>query len=226
MSGAEWTAFGLSLQVALLATLGSLPFGILAGRWLSRTRIPGRGLIESALLLPLVVPPVVTGFALLVLLAPGSPLGRALAALGVRFVLSFPGAVLAAAVISFPLLVLGARTSFDRVDRRLEEAAASLGAGPWRVFWVVALPQARGGLLAAALLAFARALGEFGATIVLAGNVAGRTRTLPLAVYTRVLAGREGEAWRLALLSALLGIAATWAAGKAAGLWTRRVTHA
>ena len=143
MSPAEWTAFGLSLQAALLATLTSLPFGIAAGRWLSRSRFPGRGIVESALLLPLVVPPVVVGFVLLVLLAPVSPLGAALSTIGISFVLEFPGVVLAGAVVSFPLLVLGSRAAFDRVDVRLEHAAATLGAGRWRTFWVVTLPQAR-----------------------------------------------------------------------------------
>jgi len=222
----EWQAFGLSLQAATLATLFGLPLGVAAGRWLARARFPGKGLVESVLLLPLVIPPVVTGFALLVLLAPVSPLGALLAGLGVRFVLAFPGAVLAAGVVSFPLIVIASRAAFEGVDPRLEEAARSLGAGRWRTFHRVSLPLARSGLMAGALLAFARALGEFGATIVVAGNIQGRTRTLPLAVYTEVLAGREADAWRLALLSAILGVAATWGAGRMAGLWGRTGRHA
>jgi molybdate transport system permease protein len=222
VSPAEWQAFGLSLQVALLATLITLPLGAAAGRWLARARFRGRGLVESVLMLPLVIPPVVTGFALLALLSPVSPLGSLLAAAGVRFVLAFPGAVLAAAAVSFPLQVMASRAAFEAVDPRLEEAARSLGAGWWRTFRKVSLPLARGGLTAGALLAFARALGEFGATIVLAGNIVGRTRTLPLAVYTEVAAGRGTDAWRLALLSALLGIAATWGAGRLAGVWKGR----
>lgn len=221
LSAREWAAFGLSLEAAGLATLIGLVPGIAAGRWLARTRLPGRGLVESFLMLPLVVPPVVTGFALLLVFSPRAPLGRLLAGLGVRVVLAFPGAVLAAGTVSFPLLVLASRAAFEGVDERLEEAARSLGEGPWNTFRRVSLPLARGGLVAGALLAFARGLGEFGATIVLAGNIEGRTRTLPLAVYTKILSGSEGGAWRLALLSAALGIVATWGAGRVAGVWKR-----
>lgn len=219
MNPAEWQAIGLSLEAATLATLVSLPLGVGAGWWLARCRFPGKGWVESILLLPLVVPPVVTGYVLLLLLSPRHPLGAVLARMGLRFVLAFPGTVAAAAVVSFPLLVLACRAAFEGVDPRLEAAARTLGAGRWRTFCRVTLPLARGGLLAGVLLAFARALGEFGATIVLAGNIAGRTRTLPLAVYTEVMAGSGTGAWRLALVAALLGVVATWLAGRWAGAW-------
>jgi molybdate transport system permease protein len=206
----EWTALRLSLQVAACATLAGLPFAVAAGYVLARWKTPGLWLVELAIHLPLVLPPVVVGYLLLVALAPRGPLGAALlSCFGARIVFTWWGAAVASAVMSFPLAVRAMRLAFQGVDPRLEMAARSLGAGRWRAFLTVSLPLARRGVIAAAVLAFARSLGEFGATIMVAGNIEGRTRTIPLAIYS-LSARPEGlaQAWRLVGLSILLACAA------------------
>ncbi|MEM7247015.1 MAG: molybdate ABC transporter permease subunit [Acidobacteriota bacterium] len=199
----ELSALRVSLQVAGTAAVLALPFAVGTGYWLARTRSRARVLVETLVNLPLVLPPVVTGYLLLVLLGRSGPLGSWLhERLGLSLVFTWGGAVIAAMVVSFPLMVRAIRLAFEGLDPRLELAARSLGASRLSAFFTVSLPLARPGLLAGALLAFARSLGEFGATIMIAGNIEGRTRTLPLAIYS--LAHRPGgleSCWRMVLLS-------------------------
>ncbi len=215
----EWSALRLSLQVALVAALLSLPFAIAAGYVLARFHFFGKWIVEVLIDLPLVLPPVVTGYLLLVAFAPHGALGAALSRwLGIKIVFTWLGAALASAVVSFPLMVRAIRLAFQGVDPRFEMAARSLGASRLGAFFTVALPLARRGLIAGFMLAFARSLGEFGATIMVAGNIEGKTRTIPLAIYTLVNTpdGMEG-AWRLVGLSILLACGAL-----AAGEWLER----
>ncbi len=181
----EWLAMRLSFQVGLCAVAASLPLATAVGYFLARSGWRGKWALELVVNLPLVLPPVVTGYLLLMLFAPRGPLGSALEEwLGIRIVFTWIGAAVAAAVVSFPLMVRAIRLAFQGVDPRLEMAARSLGAGRWDAFWTVTLPLARSGLLAGCVLAFARSLGEFGATIMVAGNIVGQTQTIPLAIYS------------------------------------------
>lgn len=206
MNPDEWQAVRLSLQVGVTAVALSLPLAVALAYLLARWNSSAKWLVELAVNLPLVLPPVVTGYLLLVLLAPRGPVGSLLESWwGVRIVFTWWAAALAAAVVSFPLMVRAIRLAFAAVDPRLEQAARSLGAGRWRAFFTVALPLARRGIAAGAMLAFARSLGEFGATIMVAGNIAGETRTIPLAIFS--LSSRvngEGPMWRLVILSVIL----------------------
>lgn len=209
-SDAELTAIGLSLKIATIATLASLPFGIALGWLLARVRFPGKLLLDTVLHLPLVLPPVVTGYALLVLLGSQGPLGRWLYEhWGLSFAFRWTGAALASAIMGFPLLVRAIRLSIEAVDRRLEQAASTLGANPWRVFFGVTLPLAWPGVLAGAVLSFAKALGEFGATITFVSNIPGETQTLSSAIYG-LMQVPDGEAGvlRLAAVAVALSFAA------------------
>ena len=206
LTAEEWSALSLSFQVALCAASAGLPLAVLTAYWLARSRSPMKWMVDALVNLPLVMPPVVTGYLLLICFSPRSPVGDLLASwFGVKIVFAWTGAVLAAAVVSFPLMVRAIRLAFQQTDPRLESAARSLGAGPLTAFFTVALPLAKRGLIAGWLLAFARSLGEFGATIMVAGNISGRTRTMPLAVFS-LTSRAEGidQAWRLVLLSILL----------------------
>ncbi|MAF27332.1 MAG: molybdate ABC transporter permease subunit [Gemmatimonadota bacterium] len=205
----EWEAVGLSLRVAAAATACALPLGILLGRVLARREFRGKGLVETLVALPLVLPPVVTGYLLLVVLGTNGPAGKILAAAGLSVAFTWKGAAVASGVLGFPLMVRAIRLSMESVDPALEQAARTLGAGPLRVFCTVVLPLAVPGILSGALLAFARSLGEFGATITFVGNIPGATRTLPLATYTLLQTpGGEAAAARLAGLSVLVAVAA------------------
>jgi len=200
----------LSLEVAALAVLVSIVPGTLVAWVLARWEHPARALLQGAVMLPLVLPPVVTGYLLLWLFGRSRPLGQAWhAATGGHLAYTTAACVIAAAVVGFPLLVEAVRLAIVGVDRRLESVSRSLGRGRWATFARVTLPLALPGLAAGAVLSFARALGEFGATIVLAGNVAGETRTIPVAVYT-LLNVRDGEAAvaRLVAVSVALAFAA------------------
>jgi len=216
LSPLEWSALWLSLRVALVAAVLSLPFAVAAGYVLARFHFPGKWLMELVIDLPLVLPPVVTGYLLLVVFAPHGTIGSLLSTwLGIKIVFTWWGAALASAVVSFPLMVRAIRLAFQAVDPRLEMAARSLGASRLAAFFTVTLPLARRGLVAGWILGFTRSLGEFGATIMVAGNIAGKTQTIPLAIYT--LSSRpEGmqQACRLVGLSILLAAAAL-----AAGRW-------
>ena len=206
----ELTAIGLSLKVAVVAALASLPPGIACGWLLARRRFPGKALLDALLHLPLVMPPVVTGYALPVVLGTQGPVGSwLLEHLGIQFAFRWTGAALACAVMGFPLMVRAIRLSIEATDRRLEAAAATLGAGPWRVFFSITLPLAWPGLVAGVVLAFAKALGEFGATITFVSNIPGETQTLSSAIYGLMqVPGMESGVWRLAGVALAISLAA------------------
>ena len=191
----------LSLRVALSATALTLVVGIPVALLLARARFAGRGLFEAVVVLPLVLPPTVLGYYLLVVIGSRGPLGRALAAVGLELAFTWWAAVLAASIGSVALLIKSAQAGFETVDRQLEQAARTLGRSEWSVFWSVTLPLAWRAVLAGAVLAFCRALGEFGITLMVAGNIPGRTQTLPLAIYDRVQAAQMNEANALALIA-------------------------
>ncbi|HEY6940054.1 molybdate ABC transporter permease subunit [Dokdonella sp.] len=218
LSAGEWQALALSLRVAALSVLASLPFALALAWLLSRRRFPGRLLIESLLFLPLILPPVVTGYALLALLGRHGPLGALLAQAGIVVAFRWTGAVVAAAVMGFPLLVLTVRVAFDNVDRRLEAAAETLGAGAWRRFATITLPLSLRGIAAGCVLAFARAFGEFGATISFVSNIPGETRTLPIAIYELLnTPGGMPGVHRLALVALVVALVASAGAAMIAG---------
>ncbi|MCB1336179.1 MAG: molybdate ABC transporter permease subunit [Maritimibacter sp.] len=223
----EWQAVALSLRVSLVATLASLPLGLFVAYALARWRFPGRELLNGLVHLPLILPPVVTGYLLLLAFGPAAPAGRLLEALGLAVAFRWTGAALAAAVMAFPLMVRAMRLSIEAIDPRLEEAAATLGASRLRVFATVTLPLALPGVLAGAILAFAKAMGEFGATITFVANIPGETRTLASAVYTFLqVPGGEGAALRLVAVSVALALAALAASEALARRAARRVQGA
>ncbi|QSQ44992.1 molybdate ABC transporter permease subunit [Xanthomonas translucens pv. translucens] len=209
-SAQELTAIALSVKVALVAALGSLPFGVACGWLLARRRFPGKSLLDAVLHLPLVMPPIVTGYALLIVFGTQGPVGAwLLEHLGVQFAFRWTGAALASAVMGFPLMVRAIRLALESTDRRLEAAAATLGAGPWRVFFSITLPLALPGLVAGTALAFAKALGEFGATITFVSNIPGETQTLSSAIYGLLqVPGGEAGIWRLAAVALAISLAA------------------
>jgi molybdate transport system permease protein len=200
-----------TLRVAAISTLAILPAGIALAYALARWRGPGRALVETLVSLPLVLPPTAVGMLLLALVAPGGPVGRVLARLGVDLLFTWKAVVMATAVMSFPLLVRTARAAFEEVDPRLSGIARTLGRRPLYVFARVTLPLAWRGVAAGTLLAFSRALGEFGATILVAGNIPGRTQTLALAIFQRAQLGRDDAALRLVGLTALAAFGAVLA---------------
>jgi molybdate transport system permease protein len=206
----EWEAIRLSLRVATIGTLASLPVGALAAYALARWRFPGKILFDGLVHLPLVLPPVVTGYLLLILFGRRGPIGAFLDSnFGIVFSFRWTGAALAAAVMGFPLLVRAIRLSFEATDRRLEDAARTLGANGPLVFFTVTLPLALPGILAGLVLAFAKALGEFGATITFVSNIPGETRTLPTAIYTYTqVPGGDANAARLVVVAVVLSLAA------------------
>jgi molybdate transport system permease protein len=191
-----------------VSTLLALPAGIAAAWLLARCSFSGKPVVETLLSLPLVLPPVATGFLLLQLFGLNSVVGRALDRLGIEVVFTWKAVVLAMAVMSFPLMVLTIRAGFEQVDTRYERVAATLGASPWRVFVTITLPLATRSIVAAAILGFARALGEFGATIVVAGGIPGQTQTLAVAIFNLTESGRDADASRLLLVSIALAFAA------------------
>lgn len=210
----DLTDLRLTLQVAGGATLLSLLVGLPLAWFLARRRFRGRALVEALVTVPMVLPPTAVGFYLLRLFGHGSPVGRFLEReVGVRLVFTWEGAAVAAAVLSFPLLVLSARAAFAEVDPEYERVAASLGRSPLAVFFTVTLPLAVRGVVAGTALAFARAMGEFGATVMVAGNIPGKTRTLPMTVYDAVQAGDYGKANAAALVLITVSVAAVTAVG-------------
>jgi molybdate transport system permease protein len=210
----EWSAVRLSLQVALTATLISLPPGIWLGYVLARRQFWGKGLAETALSLPLVLPPVVTGYVLLVVLGRRGLVGRYLEEwLGIQLVFTWKAAAVASAVMAFPLMVRAIRVAFAAVDPRLELAARTLGAGRLETFLRISMPLGMRGILAGAVLAFARSLGEFGATVLFAGNIPGETQTIPLFIYSEVSSpGGMEESARLVVAAIVIAAAALLAA--------------
>jgi molybdate transport system permease protein len=202
----EWQAIWLTLKVAIVAVVGSLPFAVAIAWVLSHTRFPGKILVEALITLPLVLPPVVTGYALLILLGRHGLIGRFLDQdLGIVLAFRWTGAAVAAAVMGFPFMVRGIRLSFDAIDRDLEGAAATLGAPGWLGFLTVTLPLAMPGLLSGAVLAFGRSLGEFGATITFVSSIPGETRTIASGIYAllQTPAG-DGQVLRLCAVSLVL----------------------
>jgi len=206
----EWSIVALSLKVSGVAVVLTLPLAYALAWLLARRRFPGRILLDALVHLPLVVPPVVTGWLLLVAFGRTGPVGAWLETqFGLVLVFRWTGAALAAAVMALPLMVRAMRLSIEAVDRRLLDAARTLGARPWRAFMTITLPLSMPGIAAGAMLGFARSLGEFGATITFASNIAGETRTLPLAIYSGLqMPGAEAQVARLSLISIVLSLAA------------------
>ncbi len=199
-----------TLKVAALGTALILPFGVAAALALARYRGPGKGILDTVLSLPLVLPPTAVGLLLLELLGRRGPIGSRLVSLGVDVVFTWKAVVIATAVMSFPLLVRSARTAFEEVDPRLIGVARTLGCGPAAAFFRVMLPLAWRGVLAGTVLAFSRALGEFGATMMVAGNIPGRTQTLALAIFHESQVGRDDRAVVLCGITVVLAFAALW----------------
>lgn len=206
----EWEIVRLSLRVGGVAVVAVMPLAFALAWLLARGRFPGKLLLDGLVHLPLVLPPVVTGWLLLLAFGNNGPAGRWFAEyLGISFMFRWTGAALAAAVMALPLIVRAIRLSIEAVDPRLEGAARTLGAGPWRVFFTITLPLALPGVLAGAVLGFARSIGEFGATITFVSNIPGETRTLPIAIYTALqIPGAEQAITRLAVISVLLSLLA------------------
>jgi len=211
----DWFPIRLSFQVAILATLIALVAGVAGGWLLARRNFRGRELLDAVLTLPLVLPPTVLGYYLLVVLGQRSPVGRSLENLfGFRLIFTWQAAVVAATLHALPLVVRSARAAFEEVAVQLEQAARTLGAGEWEVFCRVTLPLARRGILSAATLAFARALGDFGATLMVAGNIPGRTQTAAVAIYDAVEAGRNNDALMLVLVISALALSLVYVANR------------
>ena len=210
LSQAEWAVIALSLRVSIAAMLVTLPVAYALAWLIARRRFPGRMLLDAAIHLPLVLPPVVTGWLLLLVLGRNGPVGAWLFdTLGITLVFSWLGAAVAAAVMALPLMVRAMRLSIEAVDRRLVGAARTLGASPWHAFATITLPLSLPGIAAGAMLGFARSLGEFGATITFAANIEGETRTLPLAIYSGLqLPGNEDAVARLAIIAIVLSLGA------------------
>jgi molybdate transport system permease protein len=206
-----------TVVAALAATALAIPPAIAIAWVLARGRFPGRALLETIVSLPLVVPPVATGLLLLYVFGRRGPLGAPLAAAGLDIVFTWRGVVLAMAIMGLPLVVRTARVAFEQVDVRYEQVAATLGARPLRVFFSISLPLAARGVVAGAVLGFARALGEFGATIMIAGNIPGRTRTLATAIYSYTETGRDSQAAAVAAVSIGLAFAAVAISNRLAG---------
>jgi molybdate transport system permease protein len=226
LSPEEWTAVGVSLKVALVATAVSLPIGIFTALALARWRFFGKTLLDGIVHLPLVLPPVVTGYVLLISFGRHAPIGAFLAEhFGIVFAFRWTGAALASGVMGFPLMVRAIRLSIEAVDRRLEAAAGTLGAHPLWVFLVVTLPLALPGVLVGAILCFAKALGEFGATITFVSNIPGQTQTISAAIYTltQVPNGDVG-ALRLTLISVTIALTAL-VASEVLQRWTSKQYH-
>ena len=205
----EWRAVTLSLKVSMWATLVSLPFGIFIAYALARWSFPGKQLLNGLVHLPLILPPVVTGYILLLTLGTRGPIGSVLAEWGIVFAFRWTGAAVAAAVMAFPLMVRAIRLSIEAVDPKLEQASATLGASPYWVFLTVTLPMALPGIVAGTILAFAKAMGEFGATITFVSNIPGQTRTIPSAIYAFLqVPGGEGSAMKLVIVSVAVAMGA------------------
>ena len=211
LDSVAWDALRLSLWVAVWATVIAIPFALWIAWVLARRDFWGKSLLNAVVHLPLVLPPVVTGYILLTLFSPAAPAGAALSAIGLTLAFKWTGAVLAAVVMGFPLMVRAMRLAIEAVDPKLEEAAATLGAPRINVFTRVTLPLIAPGILAAAVMGFAKAMGEFGATITFVANIPGQTQTLPIAIWTALqIPGGEGKAAAMALLSCAVALGAVF----------------
>jgi len=214
MTAETWAIARFTVLMALIATAMVLPPAIGIGWLLARRNFPGKTLLETIVSLPLVLPPVASGLLLLWLFGRRSPMGRALDAAGIEIIFTWKAVVIAMMVISFPLVARSVRAGIEQVDRRYEQIAATLGAGPVRILRTITLPLASRGIAAGAVLGFSRALGEFGATIMIAGAIPGQTRTIAVGIYTLVETGREEAAWVLVLISAVLAFGAIYVSNK------------
>lgn len=210
MTPETWAIARFTVLMAVIATALVLPPAIGIGWLLARRNFPGKTLLETIVSLPLVLPPVASGLVLLWLFGRRSPVGRALDAAGVEIIFTWKAVVIAMMVISFPLVARSVRAGIEQIDLRYEQIAATLGAGPFRILRTITLPLASRGIAAGAVLGFSRALGEFGATIMVAGAIPGRTRTIAVGIYTLVETGREDAAWVLVMISAVLAFGAIY----------------
>lgn len=222
MSPAAAQALWLSLKVSVWATALILPPGILTGLFLARRDFRGKSLVETLITLPLVLPPTAVGYLLLRLLSRSGPLGQAALGFDLDVLFTWKAAALASALMAFPLVARAARVAFEEVDPRLEAVARTLGNGPARTFLEVTLPLARRGLLAAGILGFSRALGEFGATVIVAGNIPGRTQTLALGIFHAMQIGRDDEALTLVGITVILAFSAVYTVERLLRRRTRR----
>jgi molybdate transport system permease protein len=215
MNEIDWFPLTLSLRVAIIATALVVVIGVALGWLLARKRFFGREALDAIVTLPLVLPPTVLGYYLLVALGRASPIGRAIESVtGHPLVFTWKGAVVAATIGAMPLMVKTSRAAIAAVDTNLEDAARTLGQSEWRVFWRVTLPLAARGVAAAGMLAFARALGDFGATLMVAGNIPGRTQTAAIAIYDATQAGRDEYALALVLLLSAVALSVVYATNK------------
>jgi molybdate transport system permease protein len=196
----------ISLKTVLVATVITFFLGIAAARWMARYKGRAKGLIDAIFILPLVLPPTVVGYGLLLLFGIHGPLGKLLLLIGQTVVFSWPATIITAAVMSFPLMYMTARGGFEQVEPNIVDAARTLGAGEWKVFWTVTVPMAWPSIAAGTVLALARSLGEFGATLMLAGNIPGKTATMPIAIYSAVQAGDNEKALILVLITVVIAL--------------------
>jgi len=210
MTAGDWQVVGFTLRVAALSTILIAPLGIAMAWLLARRNWPGKSLVETIVTLPLVLPPVATGLLLLKLVGRRGPLGQLLERAGIDLVFTWRAVVLAMMAMSFPLLVRGCRVAFEEVNLRFEQVARTLGASDWRIFLTITMPLATRGIVGGLVLAFARAIGEFGATIVVAGDIPGQTTTLALAIYDRTQLGNDAAAYRFLGIAAAVAFAALW----------------
>ena len=201
----------VSLKTVLAATVITFFLGIAAARWMARYSGRLGSLIDGLFILPLVLPPTMVGFLLLLLFGKHGPLGQLLSLAGTTVVFSWPATVISAVVMSFPLMYMTARGAFEQVEPNIEDAARTLGSSEWKVFWTVTVPLAWPGIAVATVLTFARTLGEFGATIMLAGNIPGKTQTIPIAIYSAVQAGDMNEAWALIIITLVIAFSSLYA---------------
>ncbi|MFA5629135.1 MAG: molybdate ABC transporter permease subunit [Dehalococcoidales bacterium] len=190
----------VSMKTVAATTVVTFFLGIAAARWMARYNGKFKSLIDGLFILPMVLPPTVVGYGLLLVFGVNGIIGKALLAIGEKVVFSWEATVIAATVMAFPIMYMTAKGAFEQVEPNIEAAARTLGAGEWRIFWTVTLPMAKAGILAATVLAFARSLGEFGATLMLAGNIAGKTQTIPIAIYFAIQAGDNQKAMILCLI--------------------------
>jgi molybdate transport system permease protein len=194
----------ISVRTVLTATVITFFLGIAVGRWMAAYKGKLKGLIDGIFILPLVLPPTVVGLGLLLLFGKNGPLGQFLLLMGTTVVFSWPATVIAAVVVSFPLMYMTARGAFEQVEHNIEDAARTLGASEWKIFWTITMPLAWPGVAAGTVLAFARSLGEFGATLMLAGNIPGKTTTIPVAIYFAVQSGNMDQALILMVITIVI----------------------
>jgi molybdate transport system permease protein len=210
----DWFPVRLSFEVAIVATVIALVIGVAIAWLLARKNIAGKDAIDAVITLPLVLPPTVLGYYLLVLLSRRSPLGHLFDSIGIQLTFTVTAAIIAATIHALPLMIKSVRASFEDIDRTFEHSARLLGSSEWRVFWRITMPLARRGILAATVLAFARALGDFGVTIMIAGNIPGRTQTAAVAIYDAVQAGRNNYALLLVVIISVLSVLVLYTTNK------------